>query len=102
MKQKKRVMPTSVQPLVWSKNIAGLDPKNDREVIINRVLAYGSLIDLRWLFRAYSKKAISSIFLRKPEKIYSKPSIAFVNRVLLKRHNPVTSGNYEKLTFRNS
>jgi hypothetical protein len=99
MAYKKQAIPKSVQPLIWSKNISGLDPQNDRAVIINHVLAYGTLADLRWLFQTYSKKLISSVFLRQPEKIFSRSSMAFVNRILLKRRHPVVAGNYEKRPF---
>lgn len=77
------MVPRSLQGLFWSKNIANLSLKKDRNYIIHQVLMYGSLKDINWLFNTYPANEIKEEFVKKPVKIYTKPSFNFVEKIIL-------------------
>jgi hypothetical protein len=52
-----------VARLFWEMNPEKLDPARDRDVIIPRVLNYGSLADWRWLEQQYGREAVRAKIL---------------------------------------
>jgi hypothetical protein len=52
-----------VARLFWEMNPEKLDPARDRDVIIPRVLNYGSLADWRWLEQRYGREVVRAALL---------------------------------------
>ena len=86
-KTSSKKIPRWLQPVLWSVDVANLDLKKDKAYIINQILAYGGLEELRWLFKNYPKKTIKEVFLKKPSKVYTKQSLNFVKEILLELSN---------------
>src|SRR3990167_7307832 len=59
------------------------DLKKDKIAIIHLVLAFGTIKELRLLFRRYSKQLITRVFLRYPIKIYSRQDFLFAKNFIL-------------------
>lgn len=76
-------IPEKLQAILWSVNIDQLDIEHDKNYIIHQVLAYGTMEDVVWLFKTYSKQTIITVFINKPMKNYSKPVFNFVKNYLL-------------------
>ena len=76
-------IPKNLQPFLWSVNVKKLDLQEDKIYIINQILAYGGLSELRWLFRSYSKKIIQKTFINESTKIYTRPGYNFIKNILL-------------------
>jgi hypothetical protein len=81
--EKIKKIPSSLQPLLWSKGVEKLDEDRDKVYIIHQVLSYGDLKDLRQLFRIYNKKEVKEIFLRFPKKVYQPAVFYFVKNFIL-------------------
>lgn len=77
------MVPKRLQAVLWSTKTKNLDLQRDEGYIVNQVLSLGSLEDLKWLFKIYSKERIRRVFLRKPQKAYSPASLNFVRKFLL-------------------
>ena len=43
-------------------NVSKLDLEKDRAYIVNQVLSYGTLDEIRWLMRTYGKKRSEKFF----------------------------------------
>ena len=52
-------------------NVSKLDLEKDRAYIVNQVLSYGTLEEIRWLMRTYGKKTVREVFLTQPIKVYT-------------------------------
>lgn len=76
-------IPKWLQPTLWSVKVDQLVLQKDKIYIINQVLAYGGMRELRWLFKNYSLKAIKEVFLHHPIKTYRAPTFNFVKEILL-------------------
>lgn len=76
-------LPLSLRAVLWSRDIRRLNIKKDRAYIINQILAYGTPVQLRWLFRTYSLSVIKKTFAEQPAKIYSSAGFNFVKNILL-------------------
>ena len=48
---------------------------------------YGDFDQIRWLFNVYSRERIIDVFLHKPEKVYTKPGLNYVNKFILGLNN---------------
>lgn len=83
-------IPSSFQNIFWSVKLKDLDPEKDKIYIVNQILAYGGLEELRWLFKTYPKEAVKKIFINQPIKTYRASAFNFVKEILLgiKRHLP--------------
>lgn len=75
--------PSWLQPTLWSIKTDRLDLEEDKVYIINQILVYGGLRELRWLFKTYPKKVIQQVFLHQPLKIYPRRTLNFVKEILL-------------------
>jgi hypothetical protein len=68
--------------LFWFLDASKLDPKKDKNLIIHQVLAYGSMDDLRKLFKIYGKKTIRKEFLKPKPGLYQPNILALVKSLL--------------------
>lgn len=76
-------IPSSLQGILWSKNIDKLDLDQDKSYIIHQVLRFGSLQDIHWLFTIYPPQTVKQEFIRHPQPIYSKSSLNFIKNTVL-------------------
>lgn len=83
MGMKNKKIPTSTLPFFQEYNFKKLDTKTDKNIIISRLLEYGTTKELQWLFHTYSIKEIA-MFLR--DRGYRALSIRSFNfwRLILK------------------
>lgn len=79
-------IPKKLQPVLWSANTDNLDLVKDRYYIVHQILIYGSFDDLKWLFRHYSKKEVTEVFL-KAYKNYPNNVFYFVKNYILNLKN---------------
>ena len=77
-------IPNNLQGILWSSPVSKLDPRKNKEYIIHQVLMFGKLEDIQWLFNTYSRDQIEKVFLTKPHKVYTKPALNFINKIVLK------------------
>ena len=85
------------QGILWSKPIAKLDLKRDKIYIIHQVLSFGSLEQIKWLFKAYSSKEIGKVFLENPKKIYTPAVFNFIKNIILEfEHKKLPKNRYVK------
>lgn len=94
--EKKKSPPKSLQPLLWSQNVKTIDLEKDAASIIHRILAYGDLKDIKWLFKTYSRSTIIENFKKKPINIYTKPAFNFTVKTLLNIKQPLSKSKYVK------
>lgn len=76
-------VPKKFQPILWSVDVKHLDMQKDKGYIINQVLIYGTLDEIKWLFDNYSKREVVRLFLTKPRKIYPKEVYYFIKNFIL-------------------
>lgn len=81
MKNKK--IPSFLQGILWSVDVKDLDLEKSKIYVINQVLAYGGIEELKWLFKTYPLKTIKAVFLNHPIKTYRAPTFNFVKEILL-------------------
>ncbi len=99
MKQMNKI-PKSFQPILWSMNVKNLDLEKNKVYIIHQVLAYGTLEEIRWLFKVYGQRTMRNIFLRYPQNIYSPPVLYLVKNIILGLKNIIISKKqYVKTLF---
>lgn len=80
---KTTAIPKKLQPILWSTNVNLLDIEKHKGYIINQVLIYGTLDEIKWLFDTYSKKEVARVFLTKPSKQYPKEVYYFIKNFIL-------------------
>ena len=68
--------------LFWFLNAGNLDIKKDRHLIIHQVFSYGSMADVRQLFKMYGKEVIKREFKKPAPGLYY-PSVLNFARYLL-------------------
>lgn len=76
-------IPAWLQPILWSVKVENLDLKKDQAYIINQVLVYGGLKELKWLFKVYSLETLRNVFIKRPTKVYTESSFNFAKEILL-------------------
>lgn len=76
-------IPQRLQAVLWSCDIKQLDLKRDRAYIIHQILIYGTMEDLKWLFKTYTKKEVVQTFIQVPYKSYSQLIYHWVKNCLL-------------------
>ena len=79
-------LPKKLSSLLWSSNIHLLDKKKDSYYIIHQIFAYGSLEQIGWLFKNYSKDEMVDIF-EKSFKDYTKQRFYFIKNIILNLKN---------------
>jgi len=68
---------------LWSTNVESLDIEKHKGYIINQVLIYGTMDEIKWLFDTYSKRVVVREFLTKPSKQYPKEVYYFIKNFIL-------------------
>jgi len=76
-------IPNNLQGVLWSTPIQNLDINDNKVYIIHQVLMFGDLDQIGWLFKVYSKKQITDVFLNRPQKVYTKQALNYVNDFVL-------------------
>jgi len=76
-------IPNSLQGVLWSIPVERLDLDKHKSYIVHQVLMYGDFDQIRWLFNTYSKKVIVEVFLNKPQKVYTRQALNYVNKFVL-------------------
>lgn len=87
-------IPKNLQAVLWSEDIKTLDAQKDKTYIISQVLRYGSLDEIKWLFKTYPKKEIKSVFTKHPLPIFTPQSFNFVSKFLLGFNQPPNEDKY--------
>lgn len=59
-----------------------MDLERDKAYIVNQVLAYGTLDEIRWLMKTYGKKTVKEVFLNQPMRVYTKPCFALMKNAM--------------------
>ncbi|OGG02090.1 hypothetical protein A2W14_04205 [Candidatus Gottesmanbacteria bacterium RBG_16_37_8] len=80
-------LPRSLKPIFWSNNLNHLNIYKNKNYIIHQILIYGTMVDIRWLFKTYSKKEIIGVFVNKPSKNYPAEVYHFIKNYLLNLKN---------------
>lgn len=89
-------IPSDLQAILWSKDVAKIDPNKDKVYIIHQVLRFGDTENINWLFNLYGRDEVKKVFLEFPQPIYSKSSLNFVRNFLLKIVGPMLELNEQK------
>jgi len=76
-------LPGFLKSTFWSTKLSDLDTQRDKAHIINQILAYGGIEELRWLFSTYPREDIKKSFVMHPAKVYRFPTFHFVKDILL-------------------
>ncbi len=92
---------SSLQGILWSKNIKKLTLEKDKVYIVHQILSYGNLRQIKWLFKIYGLKEIKEVFLKYPKRIYSAPVFYFIkNFILGLKNKKLSPENYVKTPLR--
>ncbi len=78
-----KAIPKKLQPILWSTDVKLLDLEKNKGYIINQVLIYGTLDEIKWLFDTYSKREVIDVFINKPQKHYPRSTFYFVKNFIL-------------------
>lgn len=87
-------LPKFLKPVFWSNNLDDLDLQKDKNYIVNQVLAYGGIPELRWLFKTYPLEVVKKVFIQSPAKIYRAATFNFVKEILLEAKDVLSSEKY--------
>ncbi len=60
MKKSKHI-PKSIKSILWPYDINDISLEEDKETIITQCLNYGTLKEVRWLFKAYGEEEIKKV-----------------------------------------
>lgn len=59
----KSKIPENIAPCFWSYNIEDIDLKKDKEMVITRILNYGSPERIKWLYSVYTEDDVRDVVL---------------------------------------
>ncbi len=79
--------PKDLQAALWSSNVRQLDLEKHKPYIIHQVLTFGTIEQLKWLFKTYPKREIINTFVHHPMKMYPKHIYWFTKNHLLALQN---------------
>lgn len=96
----KHTIPQKLQGKLWSANVAHLDSEKNKNYIIHQLLQYGSLEDIRWLFKTYTRQGVKQEFVTKPKKVYLPQTLHFIKKFILNIPR-LDDAQYLKTTPRN-
>ena len=88
--------PASLQGILWSKNFKKLNLQKDKIYIIHQVLSVGSLKEIQWLFKTFTKSEIAGVFKNFPQKIYTRSKFNFVKNFILDINERLDEKKYFK------
>ena len=66
-------IPSSIQPYFQVYGLADLHLRRDANLIIQRILDYGTWDEVRWLFQTYSRQHIRRFLARMPSVDGARP-----------------------------
>lgn len=89
-------IPISLQGVFWSVDTTQLDTQKNKSYIIHQILAFGTLDDIRWLFKTYDRSTITDVFLRQPMKLYTPAAFHFSKLMLDITDAMAPSNRYDK------
>jgi len=69
-------------PLLWFIDYKKLDPEKDKNLIIHQVLSYGTMDDIRELFKIYGIKTVKKEFKKPKSGLYQPNILAFCKYIL--------------------
>ncbi|KKU92824.1 hypothetical protein A3H89_01005 [Candidatus Amesbacteria bacterium RIFCSPLOWO2_02_FULL_48_11] len=84
------MIPQSLQGVLWSKRVRNLDLEKDEQYVINQILAYGGLEDIKWAKEHYGWEKLKRVFVEKPLKVYLPRTFHFVKKILFDLSDNVT------------
>lgn len=84
-------VPKSLQSVLWSYDISKMDIKEDKNLIIQQILNYGTEKQLKWLFKNYSEKDI--------KKVVKDPRRGCWHRIVLNYWTQVLNIKLDENTF---
>ena len=88
---KKIKIPLNFQGILWSADVKNLNLEKDKTYITHQVLMYGTLEQIKWLFKACGKGTVKKVFLEEPKKIYRPAMFHFIrNFIILKNQENMT------------
>lgn len=92
-------LPQSLKKLFWSIDAKKLDINKNKSYIIHQALAFGSLDDIKSLFKIYSLKEIRQTFLKQPKPFYSPQGLNFLQKYILQIKGSLPKEKYVKNIF---
>lgn len=75
-------MPKNFAPLFWFLDYKKLDLEEDKHLIVHQVLSYGTMDDLRELFKIYGFKTVREEFKKPKPGLYQPSVLAFCQYIL--------------------
>lgn len=78
----KRKIPRRFAPIFWFLDYKKLDPQKDRHLIIHQILSYGTIDDLREMFKLYDFKTVQKEFKKPKAGLYQPSVLAFCQHIL--------------------
>lgn len=95
-----KTIPRNFQGILWSKKVENLDLEKDKNYLVHQILAYGSLKEIKWLFKVFPKKTVVKTFIEFSKKTYSPPAFNFVkNFILGLKDKKIKQKDYVKTVF---
>lgn len=92
--------PKDLQGTLWSSDVEQLDLEKHKAYIIHQVLTFGTMDQLKWLFKIYQKREIVNTFVHQPMKMYPKHIYWFTkNHLLSLQHTQLDEQNYVTALF---
>jgi len=88
-----------LKKVFWSVDFKNLDINKNKSYIIHQTLAFGSLDDIRSLFKIYSLGEIRQTFLKHPQPFYSPQGLNFLQKYILHIKDKLPKEKYVKDVF---
>lgn len=98
MENEKKLL-KGLKKLFWSVDFKKLDVAKNKSYIIHQTLAFGSLDDIRFLFKIYPLKEIRQTFLKQPKPFYSPQGLNFLKKYILQIKDNLPKEKYVKNIF---
>lgn len=83
----------------WSVGKNKIDIQKDNVYIVNQVLAYGNLEDIKKLIETYTSNTIKEVFINQPKKIYTPSCFNFVKNHVLHINQKINKERYVKSLY---
>lgn len=71
-------LPLSARRFFWDINLDELDAAKHSRYVIERLLDYGDIPELRWLFRNFSREAIAAV-LKSSSRLSTRRALAWAS-----------------------
>lgn len=87
-------IPKKLQAVLWSTDVSLLDIDKHKGYIIHQILRFGTLDDIKWLFKTYTRDKICDFFLENPRKNYGRQDFQFIKNYILRLRDRLDSNKY--------